>query len=149
MQQKTIIIGLLTLILGLGLGFGLGSNRGEMGMRDNHRGDRRHDELVKNEPKREVSMESMMGDMNASLTGKTGDTFDQAFLKEMIVHHQGAVAMAELALTNAQHQEVKDMAVAIIAAQNAEIAQMQNWQKDWYQATTTASTSGMVPMMDH
>ena len=61
-----------------------------------------------------------------------GPEFDAAFISEMIVHHQGAVEMAELALTNAQHQEIKDLAKAIITAQNKEISDMQAWQKAWY-----------------
>lgn len=79
-----------------------------------------------------MSMGDMMMDMNAALKGKTGDAFDQAFLTEMIVHHQGAVEMAQLALTNAKHQEIKDLAKAIIAAQNKEIADMKAWEKNWY-----------------
>lgn len=78
------------------------------------------------------SMGSMMDTMNAALEGKTGDTFDQEFLAEMIVHHQGAIDMAKLALTNAKHQEIKDLANAIIKAQTSEIAQMKAWQKTWY-----------------
>jgi uncharacterized protein (DUF305 family) len=52
----------------------------------------------------------------------------------MIVHHEGAVVMAEAALANAQHPELKAMVEAIITAQNAEIAQMQKWQEMWYGA---------------
>ena len=40
----------------------------------------------------------------------------------MIPHHKGAIAMAKLADTRAQHQEVKDLAAAIISAQEREIA---------------------------
>ncbi len=79
-----------------------------------------------------MNMTSMMADMNATLKGKTGDEFDKAFLSEMIVHHQGAIDMAELALTSAKHQEVKDLASAIIKAQTSEIAQMKAWQNSWY-----------------
>lgn len=77
------------------------------------------------------SMSSMMMDMNAALRGKTGDEFDKAFLSEMIVHHQGAIDMAELALTNAGKQEIKDLSKAIITAQTKEIAEMKAWQKSW------------------
>ncbi|MEO5646679.1 MAG: DUF305 domain-containing protein [Candidatus Paceibacterota bacterium] len=77
-------------------------------------------------------MTSMMSSMNADLQGKTGDTFDQAFLSEMIVHHQGAIDMAKLAQTNAKHQEIKDLAGNIITAQTKEIAEMKAWQKSWY-----------------
>jgi uncharacterized protein (DUF305 family) len=79
-----------------------------------------------------TDMASMMANMNAGLQGKTGDTFDQEFLAEMIVHHQGAIDMAKLALTNAKHQEIKDLAQAIISAQTKEINEMRQWQKSWY-----------------
>ena len=79
-----------------------------------------------------MSMESMMENMNTSLQGKTGDEFDQEFLSEMIVHHQGAIDMAMLAQTNAKRQEIKDLSNEIISAQETEIAQMKQWQMDWY-----------------
>lgn len=76
-------------------------------------------------------MGSAMNMMTQSLLNKTGLAFDQEFLSEMIVHHEGAVQMAELALKNAQHQELKDLANNIITAQNKEIQQMKEWQKQW------------------
>ncbi len=82
-------------------------------------------------------MHGAMGDMMQGLSGKTGDAFDQAFLSEMIVHHQGAVDMANAALKSAKHEEIKTMANAIITAQTAEIKQMQDWQKAWYAGTPT------------
>jgi len=78
------------------------------------------------------SMAMEMDGMMKNLEGKTGDVFDKAFLADMILHHQGAVAMAEAALKNAKHQEIKDLAKAIITAQNAEIQRMQEWQASWY-----------------
>ncbi len=77
-------------------------------------------------------MSGMMDDMMSGLNGKTGDGFDKAFLEEMIIHHQGAVLMAESALKNAKHQEIKDLSIGIISAQNNEIAQMKGWLKSWY-----------------
>lgn len=77
-------------------------------------------------------MAAMMAAMNAGLEGKTGDAFDQAFLAEMIVHHQGAIDMARLAQSNAKHQEIKTLADNIITAQINEIAQMKLWLKAWY-----------------
>lgn len=79
-----------------------------------------------------ISMQHMMGSMNDALKGKTGDEFDRAFLSEMIVHHEGAVEMAELAKKNAKHQEIKDLSDAIISAQEKEIESMKAWQKSWY-----------------
>jgi uncharacterized protein (DUF305 family) len=77
-------------------------------------------------------MSGMMDDMMMGLNGKTGDAFDQAFLEEMIVHHEGAVLMAQSALKSAKHQEIKDMASGIISAQTTEINQMRGWLKSWY-----------------
>ena len=73
-----------------------------------------------------------------------GEEYDRTFMANMIVHHQGAVDMAKLVLTNAKHQELKDMAHAIISAQTKEITDMQTWQSNWgYEVTTESS------MMDH
>ncbi len=79
-----------------------------------------------------MSMQDTMNSMSAGLQGKAGDAFDQEFLTEMIEHHQGAVAMAQMALQSAKHQEIKDLATNIITAQDKEIAEMQQWLKTWY-----------------
>lgn len=78
------------------------------------------------------NMGSAMSGMMMGLEGKTGDAFDQAFISGMIMHHEGAVAMAQAALQNAKHQEIKDMAQAIISAQTQEINQMKAWGASWY-----------------
>jgi uncharacterized protein (DUF305 family) len=74
----------------------------------------------------------------------TGEDYDRSFLANMIAHHQGAVDMANLALTSAKHQEVKDLATAIISAQTKEIGDMTAWQKSW----NYPASSGEA-MMDH
>lgn len=76
-------------------------------------------------------MDASMDDMMDSLNGKTGDDFDKVFISEMIVHHQGAIDMANAAKTNAKHDEIKRMADDIISAQTKEINQMQAWQTEW------------------
>lgn len=77
-------------------------------------------------------MKGAMDSVTMGLAGKTGDAFDKVFLSEMIMHHEGAVTMAEAALKDAKHTEIKTMANAIISAQTTEIAQMKAWQKEWY-----------------
>lgn len=81
----------------------------------------------------------------------TGDDYDKAFIANMIVHHEGAVDMAKLALTNASRQEIKDMANDIISAQTGEITEMQQWQKQWNYPTTVdvASSPSSMSMSDH
>ena len=86
-----------------------------------------------------------MDDMTKSLQGKTGDEFDKAFINEMIAHHQGAVAMAKLAATNAKHDEVKNLAENIITVQEKEISEMQGWQAAWgYTGAMKNQDNGMM-----
>lgn len=126
MEKNTqIIIGLLILIIGFGAGYTIHGNQGpDVGEHMMSGGT-----MMNNTS---MGMGNAMDDMMAGLQGKTGDAFDQAFLSEMIVHHQGAVQMAQVALQNAKHQEIKSLAQAIIAAQTSEINKMQTWGKSWY-----------------
>lgn len=78
-----------------------------------------------------MGMGSSMDEMMDSLEGKTGDSFDKAFISAMITHHEGAIDMAEEAQKSAKHQEVKDLADDIIKAQTSEINQMKQWQNAW------------------
>lgn len=79
----------------------------------------------------ENDMDMSMNSMTESLKGKTGDAFDKAFINDMIVHHQGAIDMANLAKQNAKHDEIKKLSEDIITAQTKEIEQMRSWQKEW------------------
>jgi uncharacterized protein (DUF305 family) len=83
------------------------------------------------EQKQTNSIEMTMSEMVASLKNKSGDDYDKAFINEMIVHHQNAVDIAKLSKANARHQEIKQLSEEIIAAQEKEINQMKQWQKDW------------------
>ncbi|KND48016.1 MAG: hypothetical protein AB201_00240 [Parcubacteria bacterium C7867-006] len=126
-KNNTIVLVVSTMILGLVLGYMLASNNSSKfsGMHKMPDG-----QLMSNNGA--GGMSGMMDDMMLGLNGKTGDDFDKAFLSEMIVHHQGAVLMAQSALQNAKHQEIKDLSTNIITAQNKEILQMQEWYKNWY-----------------
>ena len=61
-------------------------------------------------------MGGAMSDMMSGLSGKTGDDFDRAFLSEMIVHHQGAVQMAQEVLKKSKRPELIQLAKDIISA---------------------------------
>ncbi len=129
MQNKNTIIVILGLIIALGVGYVSGASNNRYDSKNMKGGMHM---MADGKMMGNGGMQGMMDSMNAGLVGKNGDDFDKAFLGEMIVHHQGAVQMAQLALTNAKHQEIKDLAGAIITAQNKEIADMLSWSKSWY-----------------
>ncbi|MBA2320369.1 MAG: DUF305 domain-containing protein [Deltaproteobacteria bacterium] len=62
---------------------------------------------------------------------------DQMFVDGMVPHHEGAVAMAQIAGKRAEHPELKAMAASMLASQQAEIAQMKSWRKAWYGSDAT------------
>ncbi len=77
----------------------------------------------------------MMGNMRTDLAALSkAKNFDQAFIEEMIPHHQMAVMMSQHLLSNAVHPEMKQLAQAIIQAQTKEINEMQGWYQQWYGA---------------
>lgn len=72
-----------------------------------------------------------MADMSKRLEDLRGDDYDKAFIEMMIDHHDGAVDMAKLSDARAKHDEVKQLSKGIITAQEKEIADMKQWQKNW------------------
>lgn len=72
-----------------------------------------------------------MEQMVASLAYLEGDEYDQEFIAGMIDHHQAAVDMAQLSDKRAKHSEIKQLSNEIIKAQEKEIDQMKQWQKQW------------------
>lgn len=79
----------------------------------------------------DTSMSSSMQMAKDSLVNKSGNDFDATFISEMIIHHQGAIDMAKLSATNANHDEIKQLSKEIIFAQEKEISQLRQWQEDW------------------
>lgn len=82
-----------------------------------------------------------MNVMVQSLQNKTGDDFDKAFIEQMIMHHEGAIAMAKLSASQAKHEEIKTLSKNILTAQQQEIDEMKRWQQHWnYERTDTESS---------
>lgn len=82
-----------------------------------------------------MDMNSMIDMMTASLEGKRDAEFDKVFLDEMIVHHEGAVVMAQMALEQTNRAELRGLAQEIITAQEREITQMKAWRSAWFPTT--------------
>lgn len=80
-------------------------------------------------PMKQDQMQAMM--MNMDL-GTADKEFDLRFINAMIPHHEGAVVMAKDALSKSKRPDMQKLAKDIIASQQAEIAEMKQWRKAWY-----------------
>lgn len=67
-------------------------------------------------------------EMHRLMAEASGATVDESYIAKMIAHHQGAVAMAEVALRDSRDPEIRRMAQAVVDAQTREIAEMQAWK---------------------
>lgn len=67
----------------------------------------------------------MHQDMNIPYTGDA----DVDFARGMVPHHQGAIDMARIVLRHGTDPQMKKLAEEIIAAQEKEIAFIQDWLK--------------------
>lgn len=120
-MRKTIGFALIALVIGIAGGFLAGSVYTEMRLTDqavfgSEHSDMRHD----------------MDAMTRGLEGKDGDEFEEKFLEDMIVHHQGAVDMARQVLLKSQRPELRAFAESIITVQTSEIETMQDWKTRWF-----------------
>lgn len=84
-----------------------------------------------------MSMEKMVAQMQemnehvAQMLKQPDPNFDVHFIDLMIPHHEGAIAMAKHALSQAKHPELKKMAEEMISSQQKEIDQLKQWRKTW------------------
>lgn len=85
-----------------------------------------------------TDMHGMHG-MNTSITEKE-------FIEGMIPHHQEAVDTAKQVVARGASPEVKELAEAIITAQEKEIIDMKTWYRSWY-GKEYADTGTYQPMM--
>lgn len=121
MEQKTLIVGLVMLIIGVGGGYALTGN-GSEARGPGARAERGH----------------MMGDGSMM-----GQNIDQHFIAQMIPHHEGAIEMAKLALERSKRPEMLSLANDIIEAQTREINEMTGWYTSWFGSAPPEGGIGM------
>jgi uncharacterized protein (DUF305 family) len=66
------------------------------------------------------------------LDESTGAEFEIRFLAQVSVHHAQAIERAGVALKRAKHAQVRELARAIVKAQEGEIEKLRNWLVAWY-----------------
>jgi uncharacterized protein (DUF305 family) len=81
-------------------------------------------------PGMEHSMSEM--DHGSMSLGPEDEYFDLRFIDAMILHHQGAIQMAEEVLDKSDRLSLRKMAREIIRVQGREVRRMQSWRQDWY-----------------
>lgn len=74
-----------------------------------------------------MMMSGMMSEADMErLAGSSGRDFDRMWLEMMVLHHEGAIEMAETEIADGEDAGAIDLARAIVAAQQAEIEEMQD-----------------------
>ena len=68
--------------------------------------------------------------MARQMVMENGKYSDKAFIDAMIPHHQGAIEMAQVALKNAEHKEIKQLSRNIVSTQQAEIEELKAIKKE-------------------
>jgi uncharacterized protein (DUF305 family) len=76
------------------------------------------------------SMGMGSGEMARQMVMENGKYSDERFIDAMVPHHQGAIEMAEVALKNAEHEEIKELSHHIISSQQAEIEELKSIKQE-------------------
>ena len=75
-------------------------------------------------------MNSGSGGMASGMLMENGRYSDERFIDAMVPHHRGAVEMAEVALENAEHEEIRQLSKDIVSAQEAEIEELKEIKQE-------------------
>lgn len=122
MEKNTIIITLVTLLIGVGLGYMIWGTDST-------------DQPTTQSGSHMMQDGTMMG-----------QNIDQHFIVQMIPHHEGAIEMAKIALERSKRPEILSLANGIIAAQEKENRDMRSWYQSWFGSAPPESGMGMMHM---
>lgn len=133
-MNKTILIVIVSVVLGLIIGYTIPN-----GNRDSWRKENREYDAMSS---------GMMGNSGGHMMHMSV-TSEQQFIEGMIPHHQEAVDTAkEVIARGATTAEVKTLVENIVNAQESEIADMKVWYKSWYGKDYVNNNSYMPMMRD-
>lgn len=79
----------------------------------------------------------------------THNIVDTQFAQMMVVHHQGAVQMAQLAADRAVTYEVRALGKRIVSGQGPEIVRMNAWLSAWGEQPSSGSDGAANGSMPH
>ena len=78
-------------------------------------------------------------------TADANAPYDQRFIDEMLMHHQGAIMSSQMMIGDSERPELRDLARRIQEGQQRQIDQMRGWRAAWY-GSPDAPTGGMGSM---
>lgn len=87
---------------------------------------------MRHDMKKEMGMHTMMMDMTSRMEGKSGAELERIFLEDMIIHHEGAIEMAQKLKEGTTRAELLEMADDIISTQTKEVETMKGWLREWF-----------------
>jgi uncharacterized protein (DUF305 family) len=119
--------GLLAILLAVSLALascaGAGSSSAEQGSSEQDGGEESADEMQgMDHSNMDMGSEGMIA--ASEMLMENGEYSDERFIDAMVPHHQGAIDMAEVALENAEHLELLQLAENVISTQQAEIEEL-------------------------
>jgi len=112
-------LGAATLVLGLGA-FGLSAGAQQM----DHSG---HGAPAATDSPAVAAYKAAAAAMHKDMDIAYSGDPDVDFVRGMIPHHAGALAMAKIVLAHGKDPEIRKLAQEVVKAQEAEIAVMQGW----------------------
>ncbi len=123
MKNNTVLVVLTSLLIGLFLGYLLSPNNTRIGVDGDS-----HKETAFGSGIMQHTMEEMM----RATHQYQGEDYEKYFLEAMIVHHDGAIEMAEKLLEETSRPELVSTAHDIINAQSREVSVMKEWLQEWF-----------------
>jgi uncharacterized protein (DUF305 family) len=128
-RARYLIIGLILVVL-LGAAGGIGFLVGQKTAATDERGT--SSSVSGEDTDSMMSGGDMMGSQMMDSFDEEEKPFDLQFIDKMIPHHQSALMSSEHMISNSKRPELRQLYENIQKSQSEQIAQMQEWRKEWY-----------------